>query len=55
LYKCKKCKDNADIVEIPTTWSSKLLMQEIGAMNIDIKLYAEPHTYEKEATKKGAE
>jgi ribosomal protein L37AE/L43A len=46
LYKCKYCGDNADPVAIPTSWSSKLFMQEMEAANVDIKRVPRPFTYE---------
>lgn len=47
IYKCKYCGDNAQIVAVPTSWSSKLLMQEFDSMNIGIKRLTTPFTYEK--------
>lgn len=38
IYKCNYCKDNADIVAYPTTWSSKLFVQEMESMNVGIRL-----------------
>ena len=46
IYKCKFCKDNAEIARIPTTWSSKLFMQEMDAMNVGVKMHLEPYEYE---------
>ena len=46
VYKCKYCKDNADIYGIPTSWSSKLFMQEMETMNVGIKRQPVPFTYE---------
>lgn len=46
IYKCKYCRDNAEIAEIPTTWSSKLFMQEMDAMNVGVKMHLEPYEYE---------
>jgi DNA-directed RNA polymerase beta subunit len=46
LYKCKVCRDNAEITRIPTTWSSKLFMQEMDAMNVGVKMHLEPYEYE---------
>lgn len=48
IYKCRECKDNADIVEIPTTWSSKLTIQEITAANARVRINPKPFTYEQE-------
>ena len=46
MYKCKYCKDNADIAEVQTSWSSKLFMQELDSMNIGVARQIEPFTYE---------
>ncbi|NCA22358.1 MAG: hypothetical protein EBS86_14635 [Crocinitomicaceae bacterium] len=46
IYKCKYCKDNADIIAVPTSWSSKLFMQEMESCNIGIRRVPRPFTYE---------
>jgi DNA-directed RNA polymerase II subunit RPB2 len=46
IYKCKYCKDNADIYGIPTSWSSKLFMQEMETMNVGIRRHPLPFSYE---------
>jgi len=46
IYKCKECGDNADIVAIPTSWTSKLFMQECESINIGIRRIPKPFTYE---------
>jgi DNA-directed RNA polymerase II subunit RPB2 len=46
IYKCKYCKDNADIVAVPTSWSSKLFMQEMETMNVGIRRHIAPFVYE---------
>lgn len=46
LYKCKMCKDNADIVAIPSSWASKLFMQEMESCNVGIRRVPRPFTYE---------
>lgn len=46
IYRCSYCKDNAEIYEIPTSWSSKLFMQELDSMGIGVKQMMEPLTYE---------
>jgi len=51
LYKCKYCKDNADIVAIPTSWSSKLFMQEMESTNVGIRRLPRPFVYEVNDTK----
>jgi DNA-directed RNA polymerase beta subunit len=47
IYKCKYCIDNADIVCVPTSWTSKLFMQEIESTNVGIRRIPKPFTYEK--------
>lgn len=46
IYKCKYCGDNADIVAVPTSWSSKLFIQEVESTNVGIRRIPEPFTYE---------
>ncbi len=46
IYKCKFCKDNADITAVPTSWSSKLAIQEIQSCNVGISRIPRPFTYE---------
>lgn len=47
IYKCKYCKDNADISAINTSWSSKLFMQEMESMNVGVKRIPDPYVYDK--------
>ena len=46
IYKCKYCKDNADIAAVSTSWSSKLFIQEMETMNVGIRRHLKPFTYE---------
>jgi DNA-directed RNA polymerase beta subunit len=46
IYKCKYCRDNAEIAKIATTWSSKLFIQEMDAMNVGVKMHLDPYEYE---------
>jgi DNA-directed RNA polymerase beta subunit len=46
IYKCKYCKDNADISAVNTSWSSKLFIQEMETMNIGIRRHLTPYIYE---------
>ncbi len=46
VYKCKYCKDNADITAIPTSWTSKLFMQEMQSCNVGIRRLPRPFVYE---------
>ncbi len=46
VYKCKYCGDNADIVAYPTSWSSKLFMQEMETMNVGIRRKPDRFTYD---------
>jgi hypothetical protein len=46
LYKCNYCKDKADIAAIPTSWTSKLFMQEMQACNIGIRRIPQPYKYQ---------
>ena len=45
IYVCKHCGDNADIEAIPTSWASKLLMQELRSMNIGVLRKTKPYSY----------
>jgi DNA-directed RNA polymerase II subunit RPB2 len=51
IYKCNYCKDNADITAIPTSWSSKLFMQEMMSTNIGVRRIPKPFIYEVYDTK----
>ena len=42
IYKCNYCKDNADIVAYPTSWSSKLFVQEMETMNVGVRRLPDP-------------
>ena len=53
LYECKHCGDLADIKAIPTSWSSKLFMQELMSAGIGIKRAPRPFTYETYAPSAG--
>lgn len=46
IYKCKACKDNADITCIPNTWTSKLFFQELVSCNVGIRRIPRPFVYE---------
>jgi DNA-directed RNA polymerase II subunit RPB2 len=46
IYKCKYCKDNADITAIPSSWTSQLFMQEMTACNVGIRALPRPFNYE---------
>lgn len=45
LYKCKYCGDNSDIVVHPTSWSSKLFIQEIESTGVGVNVMPRPFTY----------
>ena len=46
IYKCKKCKDYADISEIETTRSSVVFQAELQASGIDMRLGLAPREFE---------
>lgn len=46
IYKCKYCVDGTDIVCVPTSWTSKLFMQEIESTNVGIRRIPRPFQYE---------
>lgn len=45
IYKCKECGDNADIVNVASSWVSNLFISESSAMNIKMTFELEPHIY----------
>ena len=50
VYKCKYCKDNADITAIPASTTSRVFMQEMQSCGIGISRIPRPFTYEKNDT-----
>ena len=48
IYKCRYCKDNADIAAVPTSWTSKLFMQEMESINIGIRRTLKPHVFQQQ-------
>jgi DNA-directed RNA polymerase II subunit RPB2 len=47
IYKCKICKDNADIVRVPSTWMTNVIQHNLLGSYIDIKYVPEPLTFYK--------
>jgi DNA-directed RNA polymerase II subunit RPB2 len=45
IYKCKKCKDNADIAQVDSSWVANLFMHEMQAMGVKVDLQLEPYSY----------
>jgi DNA-directed RNA polymerase beta subunit len=48
IYKCKYCGDNADIVNVASSWVANLLFHEMSAMNIKMSFNIAPFTYSKQ-------
>lgn len=46
LFECKQCGDSANIVEVPSSWSSKLLFHEMQSSQIGIKFILKPPVYQ---------
>jgi len=46
IYKCKRCKDNADICAIPTSWSAKLFHQEVQSLGVSVMRMPVPYRKE---------
>ncbi len=46
LYKCKRCKDDSDIVRIKSTWSVKTLLDEIESTNIGVNLFPKQNAFQ---------
>jgi DNA-directed RNA polymerase II subunit RPB2 len=42
LYSCGRCGDAADIVEIDTSWTSNLLVNELESMGVGIRMLPKP-------------
>lgn len=47
FYKCKECGDNADIVNVASSWMANVFMNETAAMNAKMTLELAPHLYSK--------
>lgn len=45
IYKCEYCKDNADIMAVPSSWAHKLFMHEVESMNVGARRIPRPFTY----------
>lgn len=42
MYKCKNCKDNADIANVPSSWVANLFFNEMNAMGVKTTFELEP-------------
>lgn len=47
IYKCKYCGDNADIVNVASSWVANLFFSEASAMNVKMSFELDPFTYSK--------
>jgi DNA-directed RNA polymerase II subunit RPB2 len=45
IYKCKYCKDNADIARVSSSWVANLFFSEASAMNVKPRFELAPFTY----------
>jgi DNA-directed RNA polymerase II subunit RPB2 len=45
IYKCDICRDDHDIQKVNTSWTSKVMMQELNAINIGTQFKLAPYTY----------
>jgi hypothetical protein len=50
LYKCKYCKDNADITAVSSSWTSQLFMQEMSSCGVGIRTIPRPFSFEMQDT-----
>jgi len=48
IYGCSYCGDNADITAIPTSWSSKLFIQELETMNVGVRRRPDKFIFDKQ-------
>lgn len=46
MFECRQCGDSANIYEIPSSWSSKLLFHEIQSSMIGTKFILSPPVYQ---------
>jgi DNA-directed RNA polymerase beta subunit len=46
IYKCEYCGDNAEPMAVPTKYASKIFAQELDSMNVGMRRYGKPYTYE---------
>lgn len=44
IYKCKNCRDYADISAVLTSWSAKLFADHLDSSNVNMKYDIEPYT-----------
>ena len=45
IYKCKHCGDDADVINVPSSWVANLFFHEASAMNIKMRAEIEPFGY----------
>lgn len=50
LYRCRYCKDNADICMVPASWVSNIFYSEISAMSIEPRFELDPYWYSRPET-----
>lgn len=48
MYRCKYCGDLSDVVAVPSTWSSKLFMQEMESCNVGVRRIPAPFVFNAE-------
>ena len=53
IFKCKSCKDNMNAIAVPTSWTSKLFIQEMSACNVGILRIPQPFQYSIDDDEKG--
>lgn len=46
IYKCKTCGDKSDIARVPSSYSSKLFLEELNAMNVGTRRILKPYRIE---------
>lgn len=46
LFECRICQDSANIMQVPSSWSSKLLFHEMQSSQIGIKFIMKPPVYQ---------
>ena len=47
VYKCKICRDSADIATVKSSWVANLFFNELSAMNVNMTFELNPHSFTK--------
>lgn len=53
IYRCRKCRDRADIVAVQSSWVANLFANESAGMNAKIRFNIAPFTYPRDSIESG--